>query len=295
MDEDQYSEKESRNAATRNRLSAEVTEILKEYFAISCKPSVEEREELANRTGLTPRVIQIWFQNRRSKLRREASDPSLFGNKLVDGVGRQAIEPAESLPAVTAKNFKEMCLPQYLDPPFNVDHNQDPQARRHQEAVKRFWREKAIETGLITETQPPQSSSKKRRTKTKSDTTSASASSTNNSRPSTAELLHATSTPVHDMPNLSNSASPSIANNYIPFQHIQPQLFHDPRTKRAYIPQLDSLTNNLDFLFTPTTSSQSHTHQSIPLSEQFSPIANNLDSIDFFSLFPEAVQDGHQF
>lgn len=300
MDDDQFSEKEARNGATRSRLSPEVTEILKSYFVISSKPTLEEREDLANRTGLTPRVIQIWFQNRRSKLRKEASDTNLFRKTPAEGVGRSGIESAitNPLPTVTAKNFKEMCLPQYLDPPFAIDHHESHQKRRKDEAIKNFWREQAIANGLINEDQQQQNSAKKRRTSS-SYTTSASYSSTNSMQPtptqSTAELFQAIGTPVEDMPNLSRITSPSLTSNYIPFQHIQPQLFHDSRTKRAYIPQLDSLTNNLDFLFTLPSNSQSHNHPSISSQEPFNPISNNLNSIDFFSLFPEVQEGQHQF
>ncbi|TRY59335.1 hypothetical protein DNTS_026116 [Danionella cerebrum] len=54
----------------RTTIKAKQLETLKEAFAATPKPTRHIREQLAQETGLNMRVIQVWFQNRRSKERR---------------------------------------------------------------------------------------------------------------------------------------------------------------------------------------------------------------------------------
>ncbi|GAV03876.1 hypothetical protein RvY_14245 [Ramazzottius varieornatus] len=54
----------------RTTIKAKQLELLKSAFAQTPKPTRHIREQLAQETGLTMRVIQVWFQNRRSKERR---------------------------------------------------------------------------------------------------------------------------------------------------------------------------------------------------------------------------------
>jgi hypothetical protein len=54
----------------RTTIKTKQLEQLKSAFAATPKPTRHIREELARETGLAMRVIQVWFQNRRSKERR---------------------------------------------------------------------------------------------------------------------------------------------------------------------------------------------------------------------------------
>ncbi|CAB3408141.1 unnamed protein product [Caenorhabditis bovis] len=54
----------------RTTIKAKQLETLKNAFAATPKPTRHIREQLAQETGLNMRVIQVWFQNRRSKERR---------------------------------------------------------------------------------------------------------------------------------------------------------------------------------------------------------------------------------
>jgi hypothetical protein len=54
----------------RTTIKTKQLEQLKSAFAATPKPTRHTREELARETGLAMRVIQVWFQNRRSKERR---------------------------------------------------------------------------------------------------------------------------------------------------------------------------------------------------------------------------------
>lgn len=54
----------------RTTIKAKQLEILKTAFSQTPKPTRHIREQLAKETGLSMRVIQVWFQNKRSKERR---------------------------------------------------------------------------------------------------------------------------------------------------------------------------------------------------------------------------------
>ncbi|KAK5623858.1 LIM/homeobox protein Lhx1 [Crenichthys baileyi] len=54
----------------RTTIKAKQLETLKAAFAATPKPTRHIREQLSRETGLNMRVIQVWFQNRRSKERR---------------------------------------------------------------------------------------------------------------------------------------------------------------------------------------------------------------------------------
>nr|QRF78334.1 Lhx1/5c [Owenia fusiformis] len=60
----------SRKRGPRTTIKARQLDSLKEQFGLTPKPNRAVREQLAERTGLSMRVIQVWFQNRRSKERR---------------------------------------------------------------------------------------------------------------------------------------------------------------------------------------------------------------------------------
>lgn len=60
----------SKRRGPRTTIKAKQLEILKAAFNATPKPTRHIREQLASETGLNMRVIQVWFQNRRSKERR---------------------------------------------------------------------------------------------------------------------------------------------------------------------------------------------------------------------------------
>eukprot|EP00096_Caligus_rogercresseyi_P003345 TRINITY_DN1622_c0_g1_i2.p1 TRINITY_DN1622_c0_g1~~TRINITY_DN1622_c0_g1_i2.p1 ORF type:complete len:317 (-),score=106.36 TRINITY_DN1622_c0_g1_i2:285-1235(-) len=62
--------KKEKRRGPRTTIKAKQLEILKSTFNSTPKPTRHIREQLAKETGLPMRVIQVWFQNRRSKERR---------------------------------------------------------------------------------------------------------------------------------------------------------------------------------------------------------------------------------
>lgn len=55
----------------RRRLASHETDMLIKVFEKCFRPSIAVRERLSKALGLSSRAIQIWFQNRRAKLKRE--------------------------------------------------------------------------------------------------------------------------------------------------------------------------------------------------------------------------------
>lgn len=58
----------------RTTITAKQLEILRASYTASSKPSRHVREQLAQETGLDMRVVQVWFQNRRAKDKRQKKE-----------------------------------------------------------------------------------------------------------------------------------------------------------------------------------------------------------------------------
>lgn len=60
----------SRNKRMRTSFKHNQLRTMKSYFAINQNPDAKDLKQLAQKTGLSKRVLQVWFQNARAKYRR---------------------------------------------------------------------------------------------------------------------------------------------------------------------------------------------------------------------------------
>uniref|UniRef100_A0A3Q3WSJ1 Homeobox domain-containing protein n=1 Tax=Mola mola TaxID=94237 RepID=A0A3Q3WSJ1_MOLML len=67
-----YVGRRPRTAFTNNQVS-----VLETVFQVNCYPGIQLREQLAEKLDLDEDRIQIWFQNRRAKLRRSLRETRL--------------------------------------------------------------------------------------------------------------------------------------------------------------------------------------------------------------------------
>lgn len=131
-----YDERDYIQDGRRKRLSQDESELLLTAFSRNPRPSQDERNELAHKLGMNSRSIQIWFQNRRAKLKKESNDPDLFSIKTFRTT---EIDECINLPALTAGNFKELCLPKYLDIPIKGQQLTSEDMSKN-DAIRKFWK-----------------------------------------------------------------------------------------------------------------------------------------------------------
>ncbi|KAF9128677.1 hypothetical protein BGW39_004849 [Mortierella sp. 14UC] len=96
----------------RRRLTPDETEYLLRQYHANEKPATKDRLTFAAHLNLHPRTIQVWFQNRRAKLRREIALVEANDNDTADDDDDSSssdIEPAHKIPVQenNAKIFPE--------------------------------------------------------------------------------------------------------------------------------------------------------------------------------------------
>ncbi|UMM38859.1 hypothetical protein L5515_016156 [Caenorhabditis briggsae] len=73
----------------RTILNAQQRRQFKTAFERSSKPSRKVREQLANETGLSVRVVQVWFQNQRAKIKKMNKKDGDSGDVFKHGPGSE--------------------------------------------------------------------------------------------------------------------------------------------------------------------------------------------------------------
>lgn len=90
LNSDQYTQQ--RTKRMRTSFKHHQLRTMKSYFGLNHNPDAKDLKQLAQKTGLTKRVLQVWFQNARAKYRR-----SLTKGKDGDGNNNNTIDSGTTL------------------------------------------------------------------------------------------------------------------------------------------------------------------------------------------------------
>ncbi|KAK6481119.1 LIM/homeobox protein Lhx2 isoform X1 [Huso huso] len=88
---------------------------MKSYFAINHNPDAKDLKQLAQKTGLTKRVLQVWFQNARAKFRRNLLRQENTGvDKASDGSTLQGGTPSGPASDISTASLSPSSTPTTL-------------------------------------------------------------------------------------------------------------------------------------------------------------------------------------
>ncbi|XP_078075470.1 LIM/homeobox protein Lhx9 isoform X1 [Mustelus asterias] len=93
---------------------------MKSYFAINHNPDAKDLKQLAQKTGLTKRVLQVWFQNARAKFRRNLLRQENGGVDKPDGTALPAPPPADRSGAALSPSSTSTTLTDLTNPTLSV-------------------------------------------------------------------------------------------------------------------------------------------------------------------------------
>ncbi|XP_042276043.1 LIM/homeobox protein Lhx2b isoform X3 [Thunnus maccoyii] len=95
MDRDSQYSSSQKTKRMRTSFKHHQLRTMKSYFAINHNPDAKDLKQLAQKTGLTKRVLQVWFQNARAKFRRNLLRQESTGvDKASDGSTLQGGTPS---------------------------------------------------------------------------------------------------------------------------------------------------------------------------------------------------------
>ena len=89
--------KKRKGKSTRWKIPAQALGMLEQVFLVDKFPSVETRKQLAANLKVTPRQVQVWFQNKRQRaVRPKSPDPSGALNSTDDVRAAMGLQPGGS-------------------------------------------------------------------------------------------------------------------------------------------------------------------------------------------------------
>ena len=115
-DDDKKEGKDGKRRGPRTTIKAKQLEVLRTVFNQTPKPTRAVREQLAKDTALPMRVIQVWFQNKRSKEKRMHQLRFMNG-----GMFAQPLHPMFAPPNAIAYNYG----PTYGHPSFPAEYGME--------------------------------------------------------------------------------------------------------------------------------------------------------------------------
>ncbi|RVD93036.1 Homeobox HD-10 [Tubulinosema ratisbonensis] len=64
----------------RTKTTKEQRKFLINYFIYNSRPGIDERLDISRCINLSPKSVTIWFQNERSRIKKEESAKNMIGN-----------------------------------------------------------------------------------------------------------------------------------------------------------------------------------------------------------------------
>jgi len=121
-DEDQKEGKDGKKRGPRTTIRAKQLDVLRNVFEQTPKPTRLMREQVAKETGLPMRVIQVWFQNKRSKVKR-MTQLRFMANQGPIPMYNTSIHPMAFPPNAIAYDYRTQFPQEY--PPYHQTFSQD--------------------------------------------------------------------------------------------------------------------------------------------------------------------------
>merc|ERR1711971_655403 len=122
-DEDNKKEcEDGKRRGPRTTIKAKQLDVLRKVFDQNPKPTRLIREQVAKETGLPMRVIQVWFQNKRSKVKR-MTQLRFMANQGGYPMYNRSIHPMAFPPNAIAFDYRTQFPQEY--PPYHQTFSQD--------------------------------------------------------------------------------------------------------------------------------------------------------------------------
>ncbi|XP_032993566.1 LIM/homeobox protein Lhx2 isoform X2 [Lacerta agilis] len=114
LDRDQQYPSNQKTKRMRTSFKHHQLRTMKSYFAINHNPDAKDLKQLAQKTGLTKRVLQVWFQNARAKFRRNLLRQENTGADKTSDSNLQAGTPSGAASEISNASMSPSSTPTTL-------------------------------------------------------------------------------------------------------------------------------------------------------------------------------------